>query len=273
MKRIICFSAVFLVFCTLFAETKIRLDNAGWEISTDIRAYENFYLTLALSSGVPFVGFTYRDSWEEFSKGFLRMKVRDGSFRGSLLASHKGILLGARYVSNTNQIPVFSHSLIELELSSFGDRSYLVRNWFRLPLGQINGGLNTFLYRVNDFSFNDVGLYLYAKEFERSLRVRNTETNVAVTVDLKTSDSLGEMGYGVGIGMNYLSFDLGAVFLGNFIVTAGDLKLVLSPMIMVSFRGIDAQLLISKLGSDDSVYAGISVTNFNLNGIFMRLAF
>jgi hypothetical protein len=44
-------------------------------------------------------------------------------------------------------------------------------------------------------------------------------------------------------------------------------------MIMVSLRGIDAQLLISKLGSDDSVYAGISITNFKLNGVFMRLIF
>ncbi len=273
MKKTVCFLIVILVCSISLAQTQIQFTNRGWNLSTDIKAYENYHLTLALASGIPYVGITYKDHWEEFSGGFFKMKIRDGDFRGSILASHEGLYMAARYVSNTNQIPVFSHSLLELELSSLGDRRYLVRNWFRLPLGQINGGLSTFIYRVDDFAFNDIGLYLYAKEFERSFRLRNAETNVVVTVDLKTSDSLGEMGYGFGVGMNYMSFDLGAAFSGNFIVPAGDLKLVLSPMIMVSLRGIDAQLLISKLGSDDSVYAGISITNFKLNGVFMRLIF
>lgn len=273
MKKILCVSIVFLIALSLALATQVQLSNDGWGVSTDIKAYGKLYLTLSLASGVPYVGLTFKDHWEEFSTGFIKLKVKEGYFSGSLLASYEGLFMDVRYVSNSNQIPVFSHSLLELELSSNGDKKYLVRNWYRLPLGQINGGLSTLLYRINDFSFNDVGLYLYAKEFERSLRVKNAHTNVIATVDLKTNDSLGEMGYGLGIGMNYMSFDLGAAFSGNFIVPAGEIKLILSPTIMVSMRGLDAQLLISKLGNDDSIYAGISVTNFKLNGVFMRLDF
>lgn len=273
MKKGLCLFLLLISVVILSAETQIKLNNAGWSVSADIRAYEDIYLTLALASGTPYVGVTYVDRWEEFSTGFLKLKTRDGVFRGSILASHEGLFMGVRYVTNTNQIPVFSHTTLELELSTVGDMKYLVRNRVRLPLGQLNGGLSVFLYREDSFSFNDIGLYLYAKEYERSVRIRNAETNVVATVDLKTNDSLGEVGYGIGIGMNYLSFDLGLAFAGNFIVPAGDLRLMLSPTVMVSLRGIDAQMLISKLGNDDSIFAGISVTNFSLNGIFMRLVF
>ncbi|CCU86100.1 MULTISPECIES: hypothetical protein [Mesotoga] len=273
MKRALCLSLVLLFGILLLSETQLKLNNAGWSVSADIRAYEDIYLTLALATGIPYVGVTYVDSWEEYSTGFLKLKIQDGVFRGSLLASHEGLFMGVRYVSNTNQIPIFSHTALELELSTVSKMKYLVRNWVRLPLGQLNGGLSVFLHGEDSFSFNDIGLYLYAKEYERSLRIRNMESNVVATVDLKTNDSLGEVGYGIGIGMNYLSFDPGLAFAGSFIVPAGDLRLMLSPTVMVSMRGIDAQLLISKLGSDDSIFAGISVTNFNLNGIFMRLIF
>ncbi|HAY98630.1 MULTISPECIES: hypothetical protein [unclassified Mesotoga] len=273
MKKRLCLFIVVFLGVLIFSEIQIKLNNAGWSVSADIRAYEDIYLTLALASGIPYVGVTYVDTWEEYSTGFLKLKIKDGLFRGSLLASNEGLFMGVRYVTNTNQIPIFSHTTLELELSTVGKMKYLARNWVRLPLGQLNGGLNVFLHGEDSFSFNDIGLYLYAKEYERSLRIKNAESNVVATVDLKTNDSLGEVGYGIGIGMNYLSFDLGVAFAGNFIVPAGDLRLMLSPTVMVSMRGIDAQMLISKLGSDDSVFAGISVTNFNLNGIFMRLVF
>ncbi|HOY26723.1 MAG TPA: hypothetical protein PKU79_09195, partial [Mesotoga sp.] len=120
MKKTVCFLIVILVCSLSLSQTQIQFTNRGWSLSTDIKAYENFHLTLALASGMPYVGITYKDHWEEFSSGFLKMKIRDGDFRGSILASHEGLYVGARYVSNTNQIPVFSHSLLELELSSLG---------------------------------------------------------------------------------------------------------------------------------------------------------
>jgi len=253
-------------------EADFRMQNLDWTARIALPFYQRFSLSLSVSADDAQLGIAYSDSWDEYTRGFLRIKTREGRFHGGLSLGEKGVSLSAKYSSSIFTPPVFSHTYLESEVSTCGDYSLYMRSWFRVPLGNLNGGAHVLGYVSPAFNFMDAGAYLYANEFERSLRLRFAGPVAMATVDISTQDSLGEVGYGIGVGMNYRSFKLGVAMSGNMVLSLNGFKIVVSPAICVRLDTVESQFTITKLGTDNSVSLGFAMDGLKITTFFLRLS-
>ncbi|HAA85956.1 MAG TPA: hypothetical protein DCE14_06390 [Kosmotogaceae bacterium] len=253
-------------------EADFRVHNLDWTARMALPFYERFSLSLRMSADDAQLGITYSDAWDEYTRGFLRIKTREGRFHGGLSLGEKGVSLYAKYSSSIFTPPVFSHTYFESEVSSDGDYSLYMRSWFRVPLGNLNGGAHVLGYVSPTFGFMDAGTYLYANEFERSFRLRVAGPVAMATVDISTQDSLGEVGYGIGVGMNYRSFKLGIAMSGNMVVSLNGFKIVVSPAICVRLDTVESQFMITKLGTDNTFSFGLGMDGLKITSFFLRLS-
>ncbi len=253
-------------------EAGFRLANLDWSTRMALPLYGGVSLSLGVSGSDAQLGMTYTDTWDEYTRGFFRIKTHEGRFHGGVYLGATGISLLAEYSSSIFTPPVFSHTYLESMVNTSGEYSLYTRAWYRIPLGNLNSGAHVLSYISPGFRFTDFGAYLYANEFERSFRLRAVGSVVMATVDLSTQDSLGEIGYGLGVGMNYQSFKVGVAMSGNMVVALNGFKIVVSPAICVRLDTVESQFMVTKLGTDNSLSLGLTMDGFKINSFFLRLS-
>ena len=272
MKRLFLLVAI-LYAVSIFGSTGLLVEPDTWYSEIDVPILNASYLTANLTGDSLYAGPSFKLNWEDYSTGFLKVKTGTGFINGGLLFSQGKYMLYGKYMSSSNKVPVFSYNYADFRLFSEMDYSLYTRSWYRLPLGSFNGGISFINYQKDSFNFTDTNFYVYSKELDRSARLRSFDDSIGAVVDLKSTDSLGEMGYGAGLGLDYKSMDLGLCLAGSFIIPLEEFRMILSPVMLISANTFKTQIVLSKLGADETVTAGIVADGFSLDSFFVRVEF
>ncbi|MDI3524021.1 hypothetical protein [Kosmotoga sp.] len=269
---------LFIIFSVLiYAAPTVRftLRDAFWSAEFELPLFfDSLGLNISLFSGNPYLGVYYHDSWEEYSTGFFKIKVKDGNLFFGIIASDTGDFCAyGRLVSNSYKAPLFSHSYNEVYLfSNGGYRSYSRVN-LRMPIGAFNTGVRVINRSDNNSKFWDSELYFFAKDFSRSFRLFLTESWVQLTLDIETIDSLGELGYGAGIGASIAEFSPGIALYLNRLVKIGTTNLTVSAKMFIGLDEVKTHLLVSNLGNRELFALGIGLNNLDVVTMFVRFIY
>lgn len=269
---------IFTFTVLMYAAPLVRftLQDAFWSTEFELPLFfDHLGLNISFFSGNPYVGVYYHDSWEEYSPGFFKMKVKDGSLSFGVIASDSGEFCGyGRLASNSYMAPLFLHSYNEIYLFSDGRSWSYSKINLRVPVGTFNTGMRVTYRSDNESSFQDLELYFFAKDFKRSLRLSLTDCWGQLTLDVKTIDALGELGYGAGFGFTIDGLSPGIALHLNRLVKMGQTNLTVSAKV---FIGLDAvvktHLLVNNLGNRESLAFGVGLNNLDVITMFVRLIY
>lgn len=262
-----------ILSANIFSSTGLLLSEDNWYSEIDVPVIENLYITANLTDNTFYAGPSVKFNWEDYTTGLLKVKTGNGFVNGGLLFGSKKYMLFGKYMSNSNKAPVFSYNYMNVKFFSDMTYSLYTRSWYRLPLGAFNGGMSYLNYRNEGINFTDMNFYVYSKAINRSTRLRSFDDTIGAAIDIKSTDSLGEMGYGAGLALDYKKMDVGVCLTGSFILPLEEFKMIFSPVIMFSGKTLKSQMVLSKLGADETVTAGLVTDGFNLDSFFVRVEF
>lgn len=231
--------------------------------------FENIYFLGSISDKSIGGGVALDFNWEKYSTGFLKIKENDGSF-GFGIKYLEDITLFSNFEFNNSKIPFFSHSYFDGSIKLNKDFSLYTRNWIRLPIVVINIGGQLVTYNKNDYSFNDLSTYIFNPDWKRSIRFKYIDKSAILGLDLHTSDTLGEFGYGGGVCYNFENKKIGLSLFANLKADMKISKFTLSPTVVFTSDNVLLQLLITRLGVKETFSMGITVDDFKIKGFFLR---
>lgn len=272
MKKFALF-ILLILSVNIFCSTDLLLSEDSWYSKIDIPVIENLYITANLTDNSFYAGPSVKLDWEDYTTGLLKIKTGNGFINGGLLFGSEKYMLFGKYMSNSNKAPIFSYNYMNVKFFSDMTYSLYTRSWYRLPLGAFNGGMSFLNYRNEGFDFTDMNFYVYSKAINRSTRLRSFKDSIGASIDIKSTDSLGEMGYGAGLALDYKKMDVGICLVGSFILPLENFKMILSPVMMFSGNTLKSQIVLSKLGADETITAGLVTDGLNLDSFFVRVEF
>ncbi len=268
MKKILLLSFIVLITISVFSISG-NISKNNFETDLYFPVYENIYIVGSFTDETIGGGVAFDFNWEDYSTGFLKIKEKDGSL-GLGIKYIDGITLFGDFEFNNNKLPFFTHSYFDGKVSLNKDFRVYTRNWIRLPFVIFNLGGQLVTFNENEYNFIDLNSYLFNSDWKKSMRFKYIDNSAILGIDLETNDTLGEFGYGGGIGYNFYNKQIGVAVYANIKADMKISKFSLYPTVIFTKDDVLMQLLITRLGVKETFSMGITIENFEIKGFFLR---
>ncbi|MFO7880942.1 MAG: hypothetical protein R6U52_00195 [Kosmotogaceae bacterium] len=245
----------------------------NWSVNFRIPFTDSFGVEMSLNNGQPYLGVVLFSSWEEFSEGFIKMKLRDGFFLLSASMGKDKAVLFTRYVSTSYQLPFYYHTNNEILLTTRAEYRILNKTQFRMGLGELTLGGNILNLSSREFAFREFSAYSKIKSWDKVFRLKASSNFILASIDLQSEGSLGEFGYGPGVSISYEPLEIGLCANMVQIIKLKPSNMVISGYLTASLSGIGLQISGWSLGNKDEILFGLESANLSDFNAFVRLSF